>query len=101
MRLAIRVVLVHLATCLALWLISYQGDHLACCGIRFVASYVATFAFYVINTPGIPVAQALVLSSIDHTLGQPLATNSIMILSTEAVLALIVISGQRVMRRAA
>ena len=101
MRLATRVVIVHLATCIALWLISFQGRHLSCCGIRFVAAYVATLAFYVINTPGIPVAQALVRYSIDHTPGQMLATDTIMILSTEAVLALIVIAGQRVMRRVA
>ena len=108
MKIALRVVALHFAATLALALLAYQAhdlpDHPDVFGwIRFAIGYVALLLFFVINIPGIPVAQMVVPISIDQPSSQWLAIGAVMIPTTEVILfliALVVVGVWRVLRRA-
>ena len=99
MKLAVRIVILHFAASLAFLIVGHQV--LACCGILFVIIYLAPFAYFMINLPGVLVARSLLTYSTNHTLGQEIAYAAVMILSTEAVILMIVLVVRRALGRAA
>ena len=96
-RLGACVVVLHLAASLALLLVEHLGRNRACCGPLFVASYLASMAFYMINLPGVLVARAVLVYSMNRTLGQEVAYAAVMIPTTEAVLFTLVLVLRRVL----
>ena len=100
MKLALRIVILHLAASMTFLLAGHLGDHLVCCGILFVSTHLATIAFFMINLPGVLVARAVLTYSINHTLGQEIAYAAVMIPSTEAILVSVILVVRRALRRA-